>query len=380
MHRIPFWSVPLLLAAALAFAPRAYGGGDKKVTKADDKPAAGGKDVRIEGELKADDPLDKVLAKSHAKVHPFKMMGGKVYKIEMTNDSKIDPFLRLEDAQGKELAMDDDGAGFPNARIIFKAPADGEYRIIATTFPPGKTGDATGKYVLTIGEINWKEYLAAQVKPFADKGADLTIKDAFSGAQMAMNLEGGSPDLAADAYEELGKVVAKASDAEVAKLGRMMGGAARRVKLIGNPITVRGETLEGKAFDWAQYKGKVVLVDFWATWCGPCREEIPNIKKMYEQYHKRGFDVVAISLDRGKDEPIKYMEKEKLPWVCLFDKDPGKDNEPLAEYYGVFAIPRAILVDRDGRVVSMNARGDELERLLEKHVGGKGEKSDTGAK
>jgi len=85
--------------------------------------------------------------------------------------------------------------------------------------------------------------------------------------------------------------------------------------------------------------------------------------------------VVAISIDEGKTSPITYMEKEKLPWVCLFDPAPGKDRESLQQYYGVFSIPQAILVDREGRVVSMNARGPELERLLEKHIGPR-EKSD----
>jgi hypothetical protein len=73
------------------------------------------------------------------------------------------------------------------------------------------------------------------------------------------------------------------------------------------------------------------------------------------------------------------MENEKLPWLCLFDPQPGKDLQPLAEYYGIFSIPQAILVDQEGRVVSMNARGAELERLLEKHIG-PSEKSEKNGK
>jgi thiol-disulfide isomerase/thioredoxin len=167
-------------------------------------------------------------------------------------------------------------------------------------------------------------------------------------------------------------------------MGKVLEGAGRRVDLPGKEIIVKGTTLEGKDFSWSPYKGKVVLVDFWATWCGPCIAEIPNIKKMHEAYHDKGFEVVAISLDSnrnenpGREKAIKYMENKKLPWVCLFDEDPGKGNAPLAQFYGIFSIPQAILVDRDGKVVSMNARGAELERLLEKHIGPR-EKTEKGS-
>src|SRR5205814_1794879 len=134
--------------------------------------------------------------------------------------------------------------------------------------------------------------------------------------------------------------------------------------LVGNTMEVKGKTLDGKDFDLGNLKGKVVLVDFWATWCGPCVAEIPNIKKLYEKYNPQGFEVIGISLDNGAEAPKKFMEKEEMPWPCIFDGI-GKDTAGLADQYGVTSIPLAILVDRKGRVVSMRARGPELTRLLE---------------
>ena len=88
-----------------------------------------------------------------------------------------------------------------------------------------------------------------------------------------------------------------------------MRGTARRVGLPGNEMQIEAKLLDGTAFDWASYRGKVVLVDFWATWCGPCIGELPNVKENYKKYHDKGFDVVGISLDRSK-EPL---EKFPLP-------------------------------------------------------------------
>jgi thiol-disulfide isomerase/thioredoxin len=289
----------------------------------------------------------------------------------MVNLSKIDPFLRLEDAKGEQLAFDDDSGGQLNSRIIFKAPADGEYRIIATCYPDPKTGEPTGKYVVTVEMINWKAYLASRAKALADKSGDIGIEDAKLALSMANGLENNSKELAPAAYTELGKALAGAKETQIADLGKVMEGAGRRLTLMGNPIVVHGQTLEGKEFHWKDYKGKVVLVDFWATWCPPCKQEIPNIKKQYEAYNKAGFEVVAISLDqaaKGKKEAAEYMATHKLPWTCLFDEEPGKDRQPMSKYYGVFGIPLAILVDREGNVVSMQARGPELERLLKKYL------------
>ncbi len=149
-----------------------------------------------------------------------------------------------------------------------------------------------------------------------------------------------------------------------ASLQKYRDGLQRKFAMIGKPIELDGTSLSGAEFSWPAYKGKVVLVDFWASWCGPCRSEIPNILKQYERFHEQGFDVVGICLDSNRQAADEYVKTEGLPWLSLFEDDAGWKH-PMAVRYEVQSIPTAILIDRDGNVVSISARGEELRRLLE---------------
>lgn len=155
------------------------------------------------------------------------------------------------------------------------------------------------------------------------------------------------------------------------KLAKKIEGYARRMQLLGNTMDIEGTLLDGKPLDWNSYKGKVVLVQFWATWCGPCRGEIPNVKKYYDLYHDRGFDVVSISLDRSREDLDKYLAENPLPWPVVFEDSKGNEgfDQPMAVHYGVTGIPMLILLDRDGKVVSEKARGPMLGKELEKLIG-----------
>lgn len=175
----------------------------------------------------------------------------------------------------------------------------------------------------------------------------------------------GDTKNAARAYKEFGELV-KLSDVEkIRELESAFSGPGRRLGMIGSDMEVFGKTLDGKDFDFSKYKGKVVLVDFWATWCGPCVAEIPNVKEAYDKYHDKGFEVIGVSLDQRRVALDEFLEKNELPWVQLHEE--GEFNK-LASHYGVSAIPFIVLVGRDGKIISTEARGrtlhDELAKLL----------------
>ncbi len=142
-------------------------------------------------------------------------------------------------------------------------------------------------------------------------------------------------------------------------------GMLRQLKLAGHPLDIQFTAVDGREVDLAKYKGKVVLVDFWATWCGPCVAELPHVKEAYEKFHARGFEVVGISFDGEKSALEKFVAAKDMPWPQYFD---GKKWEnKFGQQYGIDSIPQMWLVDRDGNLVDTEARdglAEKVERLL----------------
>ncbi|HZY86294.1 MAG TPA: TlpA disulfide reductase family protein, partial [Gemmataceae bacterium] len=98
------------------------------------------------------------------------------------------------------------------------------------------------------------------------------------------------------------------------------------------PLDIKYTSVDGRAVDLSKLRGKVVLVDFWATWCGPCVAELPNVRAVYDRYHAQGFEVVGISLDHSRDKLAEYVKEKQVPWPQVFFDEEGKRGwaNPLA--------------------------------------------------
>jgi thiol-disulfide isomerase/thioredoxin len=143
-------------------------------------------------------------------------------------------------------------------------------------------------------------------------------------------------------------------------------GLLTKLDALGKPLPIKFTAVDGREVDLAKLTGKVVLVDFWATWCGPCVAELPNVKEAYNKLHDKGFEIVGISFDKDKNTLEKFVSQQEMKWPQYFD---GKvwGNE-YGQKYGINGIPAMWLVDKKGNLRDMNARGaleEKVAKLLE---------------
>jgi thiol-disulfide isomerase/thioredoxin len=448
---------PGLVAGVMLLAISPVWAGVKEAEAAKDS----GKGLKIKAELTADDPMDTIRKGSHAKTYEYKMEAGKAYQIDMVslvdNPNKFDPYLRLEDASGKRLAEDDDGGGFPNARITFMPRKTGTYKIIATTFQPGMTG----KYVLTVapataaaaayGELQQqlqaqlkgldKEFLAAPTVeekkkvqarlpevfgPHAERlvafldmyGADpvarraeqelkqitaqFLVRSDMPAASKALSnmlaaakqkqLKGEfSLALAENLRARYEKAYQKKNKAEAAKLADeadgLLTGVSRDYALVKAPGSlatlgkqaddalfvlrnlsvgktapnIEGEDTGGKKLKLSDYRGKVVVVDFWATWCGPCRAMIPHEKDLVKRLKDQPFVFLGVNADGERQTAQKFIEKEEMRWRNFFDGEHG----PITTAYRIQYFPTIYVLDTSGVIRYRDVRGPDMDQAVE---------------
>lgn len=207
-----------------------------------------------------------------------------------------------------------------------------------------------------------------------------------SATQMKVDVQKAALDKLQKTFPGIGmtKDLQKSIPAQEAQIAALL--AKQKIKIGQQAPDISMKSPDGKTYSLSDLKGKVVLVDFWASWCGPCRRENPNVVKTYNKYNKDGFEIFSVSLDgihpkvlpRLKDQSQidQQTEAAKNKWVAAIKKDGllwdyhvsdlKHWGSMVAKTYGVSSIPRTFLLDRDGKIAAINPRGAQLEPALKK--------------
>ncbi len=183
-------------------------------------------------------------------------------------------------------------------------------------------------------------------------------------------IQGMEPDKFADLYKKLDEGLNKKYPSD--KGVRMFHDVV--TKMLATTIGQQAPeivlpTPDDKELALSSLKGKIVLVDFWASWCGPCRKEMPNVVKAYAKFKDKGFEIYGVSLDQDKGRWVEAIQKDGITWPQVSDLKYW--DSYAAKLYAVEGIPYTVLLDKEGKIIAKNLRGAELDKAIEKALAGK---------
>jgi peroxiredoxin len=180
-----------------------------------------------------------------------------------------------------------------------------------------------------------------------------------------MAIQGMEPDKYADVYKKLDENLTKKfpGDKNVKMFHEVVGKMLATTSGQEAP-EINLPTPDGKELALSSLRGKIVLVDFWASWCGPCRKEMPNVVRAYAKFKDKGFEIYGVSLDQDKTRWLEAIEKDGITWPQVSDLKYWECE--AAKLYAVEGIPYTVLLDKEGKIIAKNLRGADLEKAIEK--------------
>lgn len=244
-----------------------------------------------------------------------------------------DWFAEHEDAANRYLKDEPDGPVRALAQII----------AVMARAEAGKYADALDRFKELMDGLG-----SSEQEEFA-----LSFSETFAASAVAA----GEIDAARRTYQTLAETFPDAIE-----LKQRVEAELDRLDRVGKPIAnVEAQDLSGKTFRLSSLRGKYVLVDFWATWCGPCLVELPRLQEAHRRHRDAGLEIVSVSLDETRSAVVDFVKVRQLPWTQLHNSTAGAD---LVEAFGVTSIPASYLIDPDGTIIRLDLRGSKLDAAL----------------